>query len=72
MKGMQYLNDWRIILALCLTLGLAPYYPEPHIWGKIKWIRGGAVDMGWIDWADFVIHGLPWVLLIRYLARLLP
>jgi hypothetical protein len=68
----QYLDDWRIILVLCLTLGLAPYFPEPHIWGKIKWIRGGAVGMGLIDWLDFVMHGIPWLLLARWLVRQLP
>jgi hypothetical protein len=68
----KYLDDWRIILLLCLTLGLAPYFPEPHIWGKIKWIRGGAVGMGLIDWLDFVMHGIPWLLLARWLLRQLP
>ena len=65
----KYLNDWKIIVLLCLTLGLAPFYPEPHIWGKIKWIWGGARGMGPIDWFDFVLHGLPWFLLIRVINR---
>lgn len=68
----KYLDNWKFLLLLCLTLGLAPYYPEPHIWGKIKWIRGGAVGMGLIDWFDFVLHGIPWVLLGRWLIRQLP
>ncbi|MEL7123725.1 MAG: hypothetical protein AAFO07_30055 [Bacteroidota bacterium] len=63
----KLLNDWRFIIIACLTLGLAPFYPEPHIWGKIKWIRGGANGMGLIDWFDFVWHGWPWALLIRKL-----
>lgn len=62
------LNDWRMLLLLSLTLGLAPFVPEPHIWGKIKWIAGGANGMQLIDWADFAMHGLPWALLIRYLV----
>lgn len=68
----KYLDNWQLILLLCLTLGLAPYFPEPHIWGKIKWIRGGAVGMGLIDWLDFIMHGIPWLLLIRWLVRQLP
>jgi hypothetical protein len=68
----RYLDNWQFLLLLCLTLGLAPYFPEPHIWGKIKWIRGGAVGMGLIDWLDFVMHGIPWLLLIRWLVRQLP
>ena len=65
----KLLNDWKIIGLLCLTLGLAPYYPEPHIWGKIKWIGGGAKGMGLIDWFDFVLHGIPWILLIRLINK---
>ncbi|MFN7119546.1 MAG: hypothetical protein ACK4TA_22310 [Saprospiraceae bacterium] len=66
---LQLINDWRFVVALCLTLGLAPWLPEPHIWGKIKWISGGAVGMGWIDWLDLVIHGIPWVLALRLLNK---
>lgn len=68
----RILDDWRFIVLLCLTLGLAPFFPEPHIWGKIKWIRGGAIDMGWIDWADFIMHGIPWILLLRLGYKKLP
>lgn len=58
-----------ILILLCLTLGLAPFTPEPHIWGKIKWIMGGAVGMAAIDWFDFVLHGLPWALIIVFLTK---
>ncbi|HLT49133.1 MAG TPA: hypothetical protein VKZ90_01685 [Aequorivita sp.] len=64
---MQLLNNWRIILLLCLTLGLAPFFPEPHIWGKIKWIAGGAEGMQAADWFDVLFHGLPFLLLLRLL-----
>ena len=66
---MQLLNNWRLILLLCLTLGLAPFFPEPHIWGKIKWIAGGAVGMKVSDWFDLLFHGFPFLLLIRLLVR---
>lgn len=49
-----------------MTLGLAPYFPEPHIWGKIKWIMGGAVGMKPVDYFDLVFHGMPFILLIRF------
>lgn len=62
---MKQLNDFRLVILLCLTLGLAPFFPEPHIWGKLKWISGGAKGMQAIDWFDVVLHGFPWVLLIR-------
>ena len=32
-------------LSFCGTLGLAPFFPEPHIWGKLKWLVGGAEGM---------------------------
>ena len=62
---MEFLNNWKIIILLCLTLGLAPFFPEPHLWGKLKWIAGGAIGMKFIDWFDVILHGFPFVLLIR-------
>jgi hypothetical protein len=59
------LNDWSIITLLCLTLGLAPFFPEPHIVGKLKWLAGGANGMDLKDYFDVVFHGFPFVLLIR-------
>ena len=64
---MKLLNNHRIIIILCLTLGLAPFFPEPHIWGKLKWIAGGAKGMQIKDWLDVLLHGFPWLLLIRIL-----
>jgi hypothetical protein len=58
-------NDWRIIILLCLTLGLAPFLPEPHILGKIKWLAGGGNGMGPMDYFDVLLHGFPFLLLIR-------
>lgn len=57
----------RMALAASLTLGLAPFFPEPHIWGKIRWVWGGAVGMQGIDWFDFFLHGTPWLVLIGLL-----
>ena len=48
-----------------LTLGLAPFFPEPHIVGKIRWIAGGAVGMGPMDWFDVALLGTPWLQLTR-------
>lgn len=62
---MDFLNNWKLIILLCLTLGLAPFFPEPHLWGKLKWIAGGAVGMAVADWFDVLLHGLPFILLFR-------
>jgi hypothetical protein len=51
-------------LILSLTLGLAPFLPEPHIIGKLRWVLGGAVGMQPMDWFDLVLHGTPWILLL--------
>lgn len=59
------LNQWTPIILMCLTLGLAPFFPEPHVWGKVKWVAGGAVGMQLMDWLDFLFHGFPWILLVR-------
>ena len=65
---MQILNDWKAMGMFCLTLGLAPFFPEPHIVGKLRWIAGGAVGMQPIDWFDTVFHGAPWILFFRALV----
>lgn len=62
---MKFLDSWKAIVLFCVIPGLAPFVPEPHICGKVKWIVGGAVGMGAIDWVDTMFHGLPWLLLIR-------
>lgn len=62
---MKFIDDWKIIILLCLTLGMAPFFPEPHIWGKFKWILGGARGMAFMDWFDVLLHGFPFILLLR-------
>ncbi len=62
---METINDWKFVVLASLTLGLAPFYPEPHFFGKVRWVLGGAVGMGPMDWFDLVFHGLPWLLLLR-------
>ena len=56
-----------LILA-CLTLGLAPFTPEPHVWEKLRMLAGGTLTQP-IDIFDLALHGLPWLLLI---IRLIP
>jgi hypothetical protein len=61
---LKLFKDFRIAIILCLTLGLAPFAPEPHVWGKLKWVYGGAKGMQLADWFDLLMHGFPFVLLI--------
>lgn len=67
-------ENYKTWLMLSLTLGLAPFFEkdgitgdmvfQPHVWGKLKWIIGGANGMQLIDWGDFFMHGIPWIGLI--------
>lgn len=61
------LDNWKLWLIVSLTLGLAPFVPEPHIVGKLRWLMGGAVGMKPIDWFDLLQHGFPFILLFRAL-----
>jgi hypothetical protein len=53
-------------LAASLTLGLAPFVPEPHLFGKWRWVLGGAKGMQPMDWFDFILHTSPFVFLIYF------
>ena len=56
------------LLIVALTLGLAPFAPEPHVWEKLKMLSAGELARP-IDIFDLFLHGIPWVLLILKLIR---
>ncbi len=58
-----------MIIIICLTLGLAPFVPEPHIWEKTKMLMAGTLIKP-IDIFDFLMHGAPWVVLVLKLVRM--
>jgi len=53
---------WIYVIVFCLTLGLAPFTP-PHIWEKLQMLLRGELIRP-IDWFDFIMHGIPWVVLV--------
>jgi hypothetical protein len=57
-----------IAIALCLTLGMAPFFPEPHLFGKWRWLLGGGHGMQAMDWFDLALHSSPFGLLIYFLT----
>jgi hypothetical protein len=59
-----------LLIVLCLTLGLAPFVPEPHLWEKLKMLAAGELAKP-IDMFDLLLHGTPWILLIVKLFFLL-
>jgi len=56
-----------LLIVLCLTLGLAPFVPEPHIWEKLKMLAAGDLRKP-IDIFDLLMHAAPFILLILRLA----
>ncbi|MCG6967255.1 MAG: RND transporter [Chromatiaceae bacterium] len=58
-----------LFVLVALTLGLAPFVPEPHVWEKLKMLAAGTLSRP-IDIFDLVLHGAPWLLLIVKLYRL--
>lgn len=52
------------------TLGLAPFFPEPHIWEKIKMLRAGTLKRP-LDIFDFLMHAAPFALLAVKLGLIL-
>lgn len=55
-------------LLIALTLGLAPFVPEPHVWQKLKMLQAGALSRP-LDIFDLILHGAPWLLLFLKAVR---
>ncbi|MFM1863810.1 MAG: hypothetical protein RLZ26_2332 [Pseudomonadota bacterium] len=58
---------WLFALA-ALSLGLAPFFPEPHIVEKLRMLFAGTLVRP-IDIFDLLWHALPFGLLALKLAR---
>ncbi len=58
-----------LLVAAALTLGLAPFAPEPHVWEKLRMLAAGDLARP-IDIFDLVLHGAPWALLLVKLGRM--
>ncbi|NQV66725.1 MAG: RND transporter [SAR86 cluster bacterium] len=51
-----------LLIVLCLSLGLAPFSPEPHLLEKLRMLATGNLTK-LIDIFDLLLHGTPWLLL---------
>jgi hypothetical protein len=58
-----------LLALLCLTLGLAPFSPEPHVLEKLRLLANGELGRP-LDMFDLLLHGAPWLLLILKLIRM--
>lgn len=58
---------WLVLAAL--TLGLAPFVPEPHIWEKLRMLVAGQLVRP-IDIFDLALHAAPWLMLLAKLVRM--
>jgi len=59
-----------LLLILALTLGLAPFVPEPHLLEKISMMLRGTLHKP-LDVFDLLMHGLPVLLLLLRLSTAL-
>ena len=50
-------------IVLSLFLGLAPFFPEPHLAEKVRMLMNGELNKP-LDMFDLLLHGTPWVLLL--------
>lgn len=56
-----------LLVIISLTLGLAPFSPEPHLVQKLRLLTEGGLNRP-IDIFDLLMHGAPIVLLGLRLA----
>ena len=59
---MNAIFSYPILIGLCLTLGLAPFFPQPHIVEKLRMLFSGALSRP-IDIFDLLLHSAPFALL---------
>ncbi|WP_027714382.1 hypothetical protein [Desulfuromonas sp. TF] len=60
---MKHLLSYQILIPLALLLGLAPFYPQPHLVEKVSLLMDGNLKRP-IDIFDLAWHAWPFGLLI--------
>lgn len=68
---LRFLDEFplSVLIVIALGLGLAPFFPEPHIWEKLKMLANGTLTRP-IDIFDLVFHLSPTALVLIKLIRL--
>jgi hypothetical protein len=62
MRNLFYRISLPLLIVLCLSLGLAPFSPEPHLLEKLRMLATGDLTK-LVDIFDLLLHGTPWLLL---------
>ena len=58
-----------VFIIIAATLGLSPFYPEPHIIEKLRMLATGTLTRP-IDILDLFWHAWPFALIVVKVARL--
>ncbi|MEF3047540.1 RND transporter [Pseudotabrizicola sp. L79] len=58
-----------IAILAALTLGLAPFFPEPHLVEKLRMLFAGTLTRP-MDIFDLLMHAAPWLVLGAKLLRM--
>ncbi len=68
---LQRLDNTPIIMfvIVAIPLGVAPIFPEPHLWQKLKMLAAGELVRP-LDIFDLFMHGTPALVLIIKLVRM--
>ena len=67
MRWLDKIPLYMLVIAV-LTLGLAPFVPQPHLMEKLRMLFSGSLARP-IDIFDLFLHGTPVVLLALKLGR---
>ncbi len=51
-----------LVIIMCLSIGLAPFVPEPHVVEKLRMLFSGSLSKP-VDIGDLLMHGSPWIVL---------
>ncbi len=63
---------WLVLILGALTLGLAPFTPQPHLFEKIQMLTNGELSRG-IDVFDLFLHGMfPLLLIVKAAVTFIP
>ncbi len=68
---LQRLDNTPVIMfvIVAIPLGIAPIFPEPHLWGKLKMLVAGGLVRP-LDIFDLFMHGAPVLALVFKLLRM--